>query len=672
MNEPWTRAAAGLDTVFLGAALPRLHGELTPLRVHCAPPSGPLGPLRSACDRARRALGQPPPAWAMPTAGPRQRLLDAGPGAALDAVVDALNALAVASSRRRVLVLEDVDAADGDTLAGLERIVRRPGWLKMPLLLAARGAPGPALAPLLAAVAEVAGPEAIVLADDATADAPALPALPRPPVALVLRAAALVGEAFTVELVADVLGKSPAKILRRLQEAADAGWPLADDGAGHLRLAAPAVQALRAGLLPSLAREWHLRLAELRTPEAEPRAPAPAPDVPEVEPQGPENTEDSPASPPPPTTAEDPSAAHLLAAGETEAAVDRLLAAAREAAELGAPQHALALVERGLQALDALPRTDTGRLRRAGFLIALARARQVGGDRADLTLGAAREAADAAAALVREDDPLPLQADLAAVRAGILYDIGTAEALEDALATLTACSKRLDAGGAPIEAARLFNDQAAIWIRLGDPVRAHGLLEASRRVFAARAGEDRVALWEQAETDLLIARLPLHVHARPGREGDAVSMGLEHARAAEAAWAKLGHPRLRARARETIGRLELQAGQVDAAIATLEGAARVQQQLGDALGLAATVEALARALSARGQHDTALELVAESLALNVEKGAIRGAAYVRRALEGVVQGMDAASRQRLAGRISRLSGILAEQEARLKGWDGGS
>ncbi|MEZ4469709.1 MAG: tetratricopeptide repeat protein [bacterium] len=258
------------------------------------------------------------------------------------------------------------------------------------------------------------------------------------------------------------------------------------------------------------------------------------------------------------------------------------------------------------------------------------------------------------------------------MRAGILYDIGSREALEEALETLTACSKLLDAEGAPIEAARLFNDQAAVWIRLGDPVRAHGLLEASRRVFAARAATDRVALWEQAETDLLIARLPLHVHAKPGREGDAVELGLKHARAAEAAWATLGHPRLRARARETIGRLELEAGRVDEAIAWLEGAARAQQQLGDALGLAGTVEALARALSARGQHDTALELVAESLALNVEKGAIRGAAYVRRALEGVVQAMDVPARTRLASRISRLSGMIAEQEARLKGWDGGS
>ena len=66
MNEPWTRAAAGLDTVYLGDALPRLHTELTPLRVHCAPPSGPLGPLRTAHDRARRALGLPPSAWSLP------------------------------------------------------------------------------------------------------------------------------------------------------------------------------------------------------------------------------------------------------------------------------------------------------------------------------------------------------------------------------------------------------------------------------------------------------------------------------------------------------------------------------------------------------------------------------------------------------------------------------
>ncbi|MEZ4468358.1 MAG: hypothetical protein R3F43_28975, partial [bacterium] len=231
MSSPWTRAAAGLDTAFLGDALPRVDAEITPLRVHCAPPSGPLGPLRAAHERARRALGNPPSAWPAGGGGARQRLLDADPGSAVDAVVDALNALATASTRRRVLVLEDVEAADADTLAALEQIIRRRGWLRLPLLLAVRGEPGPALRTVLDALVEGAGPEAVVHAEvDAEAVGPLAVGGLRPPVARALRAAALIGEAFTVELLGQLLDKSPRKILDRLQEAADAGWPLADDG----------------------------------------------------------------------------------------------------------------------------------------------------------------------------------------------------------------------------------------------------------------------------------------------------------------------------------------------------------------------------------------------------------------------------------------------------------
>jgi hypothetical protein len=60
-------------------------------------------------------------------------------------------------------------------------------------------------------------------------------------------------------------------------------------------------------------------------------------------------------------------------------------------------------------------------------------------------------------------------------------------------------------------AVRLLNDQAAIYVRLGDPVRATHLLEKSRELFEERLrtnAEDAVALEDLAETHHLLARLP--------------------------------------------------------------------------------------------------------------------------------------------------------------------
>src|SRR5262249_33883730 len=96
----------------------------------------------------------------------------------------------------------------------------------------------------------------------------------------------------------------------------------------------------------------------------------------------------------------------------------------------------------------------------------------------------------------------------------------------------------------------------------------------------------------------LFARIPLHVEARPGREGDALSMGLDHAIAAERAYRRMGDEREVARVWETMGRLELRKGRLDRAAQRLTSAAAVQQQMGDLIGLARSTAALSEVLAA--------------------------------------------------------------------------
>lgn len=76
-----------------------------------------------------------------------------------------------------------------------------------------------------------------------------------------------------------------------------------------------------------------------------------------------------------------------------------------------------------------------------------------------------------------------------------------------------------------------------------NPVRATHLLEESRKLFEGRLRthpDDAVAVEELAETHHLLARLLLHARIRPEREADAYAMSLEHTRAAELAYQRLG------------------------------------------------------------------------------------------------------------------------------------
>jgi hypothetical protein len=170
-----------------------------------------------------------------------------------------------------------------------------------------------------------------------------------------------------------------------------------------------------------------------------------------------------------------------------------------------------------------------------------------------------------------------------------------------------------------------------------------------------------VAVEELAETHHLLARLSLHAPIRPGREADAYAISLEHARAAEQAYQRLGQPLPLARVWESMGRLELQRGQPAAAQERLSAALALQQQLGDATGLARSTAAMADVYSRMGRLGEGLTLLANSITLNFEKGSPLGLAVNRRAFEGIAQ----AAAQAQGSEAEQLRNAVAEVERRI-------
>ncbi len=358
-------------------------------------------------------------------------------------------------------------------------------------------------------------------------------------------------------------------------------------------------------------------------------------------------------------------ATHLQAAGRTEAAVEQYLAAVREAVTRGDAQRALLLIDEASKLLAELPNSHRRALLRVQFLLEKGRIQWHGA-----LLGPAFTLQDALASITTAESALPPEAppellwQLAMVSAGICYDIGTMEALQQALMLLTERSRRLFNAGESVLAARLLNDQAAIYVRLGDPVRATHLLSESRQLFENRLRHnqrDVVAAEELAETHHLLARLPLHAPLRPGREAEAAARGVEHANAAAGIYQRLGQPHQLARVWETIGRLELQRGQLPAAQERLAAALELQRQHGDVTGLARSTAALADLFVRAGRLGDAIALLTNSIALNSDKGSPIGLAFNRRALNVLAQ----ATSQIRGPEAEQLRGAVAEVEHRL-------
>jgi tetratricopeptide (TPR) repeat protein len=332
-------------------------------------------------------------------------------------------------------------------------------------------------------------------------------------------------------------------------------------------------------------------------------------------------------------------AAHLQAAGHTEAAVEQYLTAVREVASSGEARRAYGLAEQGLQLLAELPTSPRRALLRAQLLLERGTLQWHGAlIGAPFTLQEALGALQEAKSALPQQAPLDIVARVVATTAGVCYDLGDAASLQRAIEDLTQVSRRLLAAGEPLLAARLLNDQAAVYVRLGDPVRATHLLEESRKLFEGclrTHPNDALAIEELAETHHLLARLPLHARIRPGREGDAYVMSMEHAQAAEQAYQHLGQRQQLARVWETMGRIELQRGQPASAQERLVAALDLQRQLGDVIGLARSTGALADLYAMEGQLANAAALLADSITLNFEKGSPLGLAVNRQALEAL-------------------------------------
>jgi tetratricopeptide (TPR) repeat protein len=809
MHEVWSGVGEGKHVVVVGnppppPETPEGEPRWVVVRVGCDGPWSTWGPLEDARRRIEALLGEQSPRWdeALDRMGSTTRLLGDLPEPTVEAMlVGVANRLAERHSQRAALVIEALDAADEATLQALRDIVSRGGWLRLPLVLGMRRAPEDGgLAELVAAI----GGEPLVI------EAPAEPAESfdwlalGSEVLLVMRAAAVVGRTFEVELVARLLGVSADAVLVRLQQAADLGAPLTDQGSGRFVLPEPAQRTLVQRVLPSLVERWHRRLGEILAepapllPDAdvdEPRAdvlrrttvplepavargsratdiPISMPDlddeaeptehegwadeieiemesrptsipigypvrratvVPEdaasegndptevvaadvvadllavAEPQerGPEprplassrpTTEiprvpdpsetltygeifeptpeerlssRRPSEPPAGARAADPSppvldtsttmrldpedhtrllgslgardqaraAHHLSEAGLPERAVEQYLAALRKVAASGDSRRALLIADQALVLLERQPPSRARDLMHARVLAMAARVQWRGvGRGAELTLQGALESLDHAEHLVGADGPLDLRTEIAQLVAGVCYDLGDISSLQRALDALTDAARGLMAAGEAVLAARLLNDQAAVHLRAGDPVRANHLLQQSRQVFDELHRErpdDPTVIIERAETEHLLARLPLHARLRPGREDDAYSLALGHARSAAEGYRRLGGRVELGRVAETMGRLETHRGRHDRATQHLDLALRISRELGDMIGLARSTAALAELYIAAGRPAEALGALRESVAFNVDKGSPLGLAVNRRTLKSL-------------------------------------
>lgn len=685
----WKRLSEGQHVVFEGTpTVPPPHPGLRLVVVECDTNPGPRGTLTEARRRVEAAL-QPPVPPPMIGAAPShlraelRRNLFGGPPERLDIEHYFRSFIAAPSmgGARVVLMLRGVDRADTESLELLTRLVR-DGGPGLPLLLSFEGADrSPAAQRLFEALSRVLPPEAFRRAKEPERAADPEAASPGPlrslPAATlrVLRAAATLGERFETEVLAELLQVAEVSVLEALQDAVDRGFPIEDRGTGVFRLEHGLAEALRATTLPSLARSWHERLAQLfggLPAPSPPRATPPSggdaprlavdetpgrpaakslepgdrdgsiwlqrPDA-EHEPEDPrrEGWWQRLAAEAASQRAHEPganglrgapeqrqshglesqlrAAKHAEAAGTWDLACERHVAAASIASRIGSHEAALEHVAEARRLAARVGDTELQRRAEMASRLVSGRAHWQSAS----SLDAAASDLRAARALMSDQDPPELRAELAMLLAGVQYDLGTRPALAQALQEVGLASRLLLDAGRPLDAARILNDEAAIWVKLGDPFRANHLLARSREVFTKLADVYPVARVELAETEHLLARLLLHATAKPGHAVDVLNLGVARGRAAEAIYKDLSDAQQLGRVWETLARLELRLGHVDAAARLLGDSQRLQLEIGDAIGLARSSAAASDVLVAAREYPRALELLSESIELNALK-----------------------------------------------------
>jgi tetratricopeptide (TPR) repeat protein len=327
-------------------------------------------------------------------------------------------------------------------------------------------------------------------------------------------------------------------------------------------------------------------------------------------------------------------AQHLRAGGKQQEALESFLSAAQQASSRGDTLAGMQAIQEALDVITTMPRTTHRAIQEAHTLAEMARLKWHGA-----TAGQTYTLQDALDTLLQAQhalpavSPLPIRAQIAALFAGMAHDIGELGLITEAQRELAEVSRQLLSAEEPTLAARLLNDQAALYIRLGDPLQASQLLYHSRELFQGLLQEhpeqSQLAV-ELADTEHMLARLPLHARIRPSREYEALTMALGHARSAAKIYEALQTPRALGNTLTTIGKLELGREQDREAEAYFFRAVRLQQQTGDWTGLARTSAALADLFLTRGKYPQALQCIRESAILNMEKGAPIGIAFNRR------------------------------------------
>lgn len=669
------RLRSGRHAALLGSpSCPEPDGLRTVV-VDCASSHPVLEHARALAEQLGQSGAYPRGYDALAPSGPRRHLIGEEVGRlTLAPYADAFDRLTARSAPPTALVLLNADLADPASVDGLVALLDSHA-LSVPTLFCFEDKePNTRAAPLLDALLRSEGPRAIYQVESSSARHTQEPDDSWQPASLpssrlmLLRAAATMGPNFESKALSQLLGIDELEVLQALQEARDLGVPIEDRGRGRFRMPAKICQQLASEVLPSLASAWHERLAELyggspeaayiaapredratpsrpaeRPSEARRFAPEPAHDLLAAEDVGvPETPVDErlwhealqhwkPKAPPERHAGEvrdEPRAAeHAKRAGNLELAAEKYARAAARAARAGSHVVAGDYAERALDLLQEIPAGKAKRLTTALALLSLGRARWQGAGDDGASLSGALDALDECKKLLTPEDPVSLRAELSTVIADVCYDLGTRNALERALSELSTSSKELLAAHEPLEAARLLNDEAAIWVRLGDPVRGHYLLSQSREVFRRVIASYPAAGHELAQTDHMLARLLLSATPRPGREVDALTLGIEHAKNAEQAFHDLHDQRSEGRVWETLGRLEMRADHHESAARYLDRAISLQQELGDHVGLARSTGALAELLRHKGESTQALERLADSIRHNLSTGSRGGLTF---------------------------------------------
>lgn len=667
------RIEAGRGLVLVeGAELPSgLHRPI--VRVRCTP--GPLSPWTAAVEALSIRLDAPDRAARRVVGGLRRRLLG-------DANADMSPLLAdvdeLCGATGAALVLDDAAVMDAASVRVGVAALRDPHFRAPLVLRFVGGVSGPA-EELVRALVEREGADVVVGPGQHTASEDPFAGLD-PEARRVLRAFAVLGGEAPVPAVAAALGADPVAVLEMLQIANDGGFPIGDDGTGDIAIPPELAERLAAEVLPSLATAWSAR-AELAMAQERGRAPAAAPPEeatstapPEPLPAPPEPVtppaaavEPAPPATPPPWAATRSPRIEIRrhkpkSATPTDAeALLGDLAYARALFAQGRAAEALTAGEALVARIGDAPTDPRLRHFRSEVLAELGQiqADERGPDDR-FSLPAALATLEAGlAGLGPQADP-QLEARLRSLIAGVCYDIGDPRSLQRAYEELSVAIRSLQAAGDARGAAQLLNDQAAVLVALGDPVQAAYLLRQSRAVFEARAPHDPVARIEAAETAHLMARLVLDVPAREGQEAAALEAAQRHALAAEAGYRASNAPRETARVWATRGLLSLRQGRPEQAIELLAEAATAQRALGDAVGLARTTESLAEAMLQLHQAPTALEALAQSVMLNLEKGSPEGIAHNRGTLSRIQRHLRPEERVALAATIEQLTRTLTD------------